>query len=362
MTTSTVAKKKKPAWVEKVAPYSTPKISPSIWQMVNSFGPYFGIILLMLLTFGHIPYILTLLMAPIAAGFAMRIFIIQHDCGHGSFFKSKRANALVGSFCGVLTLTPYEFWRMSHAIHHAHNGDLNHRGTGDVYTMTFKEYREASPRQRLGYRIYRHPLMMFVFGPVLMFTVLHRAPFALKHARTKAGRQSIIRTDIAALVITVAMVLIFGLVPYFAVYLPVIWVSATVGVWMFFVQHQFEDAYWSQDPDWDYADAALKGSSYYKLPKVLQWFSGNIGLHHIHHLSPRIPNYLLQKCHDENPEFQEVVTLTLMDSVRIVASNLALWDGEQEKLISFKEAHRMERAAKRQLAVAIQEAPATGTD
>jgi omega-6 fatty acid desaturase (delta-12 desaturase) len=341
----TSTRNKKPAWVDLVKPYQKPDTA-SIWQIINSFVPFFALVIIMYFTLS-VSYLITLPLSLIAAGFLVRIFIIQHDCGHGSFFKSKRYNSIVGNLCSILTLTPYEFWRRSHAIHHAHNGDLNHRGTGDVYTMTFQEYHEASKGQRLGYRIYRHPIVMFLIGPLLMFVVLHRSPFALKHARSNAGKWSIIRLDLFVIGILVLAATTIGLKSFFLVWFPTALFTGMIGVWMFYVQHQFEDVYWSQDPDWDYGDAALKGSTYYKLPKIFQWFSGNIGLHHIHHLSPMIPNYKLQSCHDDNPMFQEVVTLTFWDSIKIVTSGYAMWDQNSEKLISFRHAHRMEKEMER---------------
>lgn len=337
-----VAKKEKPTWVKQVAAYQKPRISASTWQIINSFVPFFALFVLAYLAL-DVSFLLTLALDLVAAGFLMRIFIIQHDCGHGSFFKSQRLNSLVGNICGIMTMTPYDFWRTSHAIHHAHNGDLDHRGTGDVYTMTLKEYQSSSPTQRFGYRLYRNPIVMFIIGPVLMFTLFHRTIFSYRHARNRQGLMSMIRTDIILLVIFSVLAYLMGPKDLFLVYFPIIWFAASIGVWMFYIQHQFEDAYWSQAPEWDYAAAALEGSTYYKLPKVLQWFSGNIGLHHIHHLSPRIPNYELQRCHDENPNFQKVVTFTLMDSFKLVARRLSLWDEEQQKLISFSEAHRLER-------------------
>lgn len=336
MTTRT---REKPTWVSVVKRYQTPGLI-SFWQIVNSFLPFFALLIVGYLAL-DVSYLITLITSLLAAGFLMRIFIIQHDCGHGSFFKHKKHNDLMGNICSVFTLTPYEFWRTSHAIHHAHNGDLEHRGTGDVYTMTLNEYRETTPLKRLGYRLYRNPFIMFFIGAPLMFVLLHRAPFALPHARSKRGRTSIIRLDLILLTIIALAGLTIGLKDTLLVYGPVMFFASAVGVWMFYVQHQFEDAYWSKAPDWNYTDAALQGSTYYRLPKILQWFSGNIGLHHIHHLSPLIPNYQLQRCHDENPELQEVPTLTLWQSIRLVASGISLYDEEQAKLISFREAHRL---------------------
>ena len=337
-----VSKKEKPTWVKVVARYQNPTTA-SIWQIINSFVPFFAVWALMALTIGDVPYILTTLMGLVASGFMLRIFIIQHDCGHGSFLKSRKAMSLIGNVCGVLTFTPYDWWRTNHAIHHAHTGDLDFRGTGDIHTMTLQEYMAASRWQRLGYRLYRHPVVIFLFGAPLMFLVLHRTPFSWKHARSKAGRMSIVRTDLLILALIAGLSLLIGFKEFVMIELPIIMFTSSMGVWMFYIQHQFEDAYWSTKPDWDYATAAMQGSSFFKLPKVLQWFTGNIGFHHIHHLSPRIPNYELERCHVENPDFQDVPTLTLWDSIKVVTSRISLWDEEQQKLINFREAHRREK-------------------
>lgn len=335
---STVTKEK-PAWIKTVREYQKPSVSTSVWQVVNSFGPFLLILVLMYLSLS-ISYLLTLALSVLAGAFIMRIFIIQHDAGHGSFFDEKRWNTAVGIACSLFTLTPYEFWRHSHAVHHAHNGDLEWRGTGDVYTMTLNEYYEGSWWRKLGYRIYRHPLIMFPIGAPLQFILFHRAIFQIWGAKTKQGRWSLIRTDLMILAVLVLAHFTIGLTSLALVYVPVIFVASIAGVFMFFVQHQFEDAYWSTAPDWDYAEAALKGSSYFRLPKLLQWFTGNIGLHHIHHLSPKIPNYELQRCHDENPDFQDVPTIDIRESLRIVIAQYALWDEEQEKLLTFRQARR----------------------
>ena len=337
--TDTPTKKQKPTWVSVVKSYQTPQISASVWQILTSIVPYF--LLLPVLYFSmQVSYLLTLALAVIISGFLVRTFIIQHDCGHGSFFKSKRWNAIVGNVCGFLTLTPYDYWRTSHAIHHAHNGDLDHRGTGDVYTMTLREYEKLSTIGKIGYRIYRNPFFMFCIGGPFQFIFLYRSPVALWTARSKQARLSIIRTDLVWAIALTIIHFTIGFQAFFMMYLPVIFITTAAGVWLFYVQHQFEEAYWSKAPDWEYSEAALKGSTYYRLPKVLQWFSGNIGLHHIHHLSPLIPNYQLQRCHDENPEFQEVPTISLADSIRIVVKNLAVWDEEQETMLNFPEANR----------------------
>jgi len=330
----------KPTWVKVVAPYQAPRISTSVWQIANSFGPYILLWVLMYLSL-QVSYLLTLALSVLAGGFLMRIFVIQHDCGHTSFFKNNKWNDLVGFVCGVLTFTPYEFWRTGHAIHHATSGDLDHRGWGDVETMTVKEYVERSPRRRLGYRLYRNPFVMFGIGPIYMFVINQRSPIAYKIATTDKGRKGLIYTDLAILGLAIGISLLIGFKNYLLIQVPIAVFASTLGVWLFYVQHQFEDTYWRYHPEWDFTEAALQGSSYYKLPKVFQWFSGNIGLHHIHHLSPRIPNYLLEKCHNENPEFQNVPTLTLKSSLKVLVSRLALWDEEQNRLISFAEAHKL---------------------
>lgn len=333
--------KEKPMWAKIVKQYQNPDYRSWI-QIANTFVPMSVLYVLMYLSL-EVNYILTLLLAIPTGGMIVRAFIIQHDAGHGSFFKNQKWNNRIGIFCSVFTLTPYEFWRHSHAVHHAHNGDLEWRGTGDVYTMTFDEYHNASRRERLWYRIYRHPVMMIMLGPPLMFIVLHRTPFALPHARSKAERVSIIRTDVMALTVFAFFSLLIGPLTLLSIWLPAACLSASMGVWMFYVQHQFEDAYWTSKPEWDYVDAALHGSTFYRLPKWLHWFTGNIGYHHIHHLSPKIPNYELERAHNENELFQDVPTLTIWSSIKLVIANLAIIDEESGKLINFPQAHRKER-------------------
>jgi omega-6 fatty acid desaturase (delta-12 desaturase) len=278
-------------------------------------------------------YWLTLALALPAAGFLVRIFIIQHDCGHGSFFKSRKANDSLGSFCGVLTMTPYHYWRKSHAIHHASAGSLEDRGVGDIYTMTVKEYLQQDRWGRLKYRLYRHPLILFVLAPTFLFVVLHRFPFP-ESKSWKRERRSVYWTNLAVVAMVTGLSFMIGFKPFLLIQLPIAILAATMGTWLFFVQHQFEDTYYANENNWDYTLAALQGSSYYQLPKILQWFTGNIGFHHIHHLSPRIPNYHLQKCHEENPIFQQVVVLTLWTSLQSIF--LSLWDEDQKKLVGFR--------------------------
>jgi acyl-lipid omega-6 desaturase (Delta-12 desaturase) len=335
-----LSKPKKPAWTAVVAKYQAPSLSISLWQVANSFIPYVVLWVLMYISLRY-SYWITLALSVVAGGFLMRIFIIQHDCGHTSFFKSRKLNDLMGFICGVLTMTPYEYWRTGHAMHHATSGDLDKRGFGDVQTMTVKEYVAASRWGRLQYRIYRNPFVMFGFGPLYVFMINQRTPFAISTATTKKAARSLIQTDLALMALVVVMSLLIGFQNYVLIYLPVALFASTLGVFLFYVQHNFEDTYWRYHPDWDYTQAALEGSSYYKMPRIMQWFTGNIGLHHIHHLSPRIPNYLLEKCHNENPDFQNVPTLTVRSSLKILLSRVALWDDEQQKLISFKQAHEL---------------------
>lgn len=321
----------KATWSNLVAKYQMPSTRQSVWQVVNTFVPFMLLWYMMYLSLAY-SYWLTLILAVPAAGLLVRIFIIQHDCGHGSFFKGRKANDWLGSICGVLTLTPYYYWRKSHAIHHASAGSLEHRGVGDIYTMTVNEYLQQTRWGRLKYRLYRHPLLLFVLAPTFLFLILHRFPTS-ESKTWKKERASVHWTNLAIAIVVISLGLTIGFKAFVLIHLPILILAATAGTWLFFVQHQFEDTYWASENNWDYTLAALQGSSYYQLPKVLQWFTGNIGFHHIHHLSPRIPNYLLQKCHEENPAFQQVVVLTLWTSLQSIF--LSLWDEDQNRLVSF---------------------------
>ncbi|MFC2133074.1 fatty acid desaturase [Bacteroidota bacterium] len=319
-------------WKSLVAKYQVPHKWKSIWQLANSFLPFFAIWYLMYLSL-DVSYLLTLLLALPAAGFSVRIFIIQHDCGHVSFFKSKRANDLTGMFCSLFNLTPYYYWRKSHSIHHANAGKLDRRGIGDVYTMTVNEYLSKSKWRRLTYRVYRNPIFLFLFIPTIMFVVLYRFPMS----RSKSLRNvelSIYLTTLAIALLAALVMSFVGWKAFLLIQLPITIIASSTGTWLFYVQHQFEDTYWANNSLWDYTSAALNGSSFYKLPKIIQWFTGNIGFHHIHHLSPRIPNYNLEKCHKENSELQKANTLTLRSSFRSIL--LTLWDESQKKLVSFR--------------------------
>jgi len=289
-------------WKEVVARYQRPAAWRGVWQIVNSLVPYATLWYLMYLSLS-VSFWLTVPLALLAGGFAIRLFIIFHDCGHGSFFKSRAANQVVGSVLGVLCFTPFHRWRWEHSVHHASAGDLDRRGTGDVWTMTVREYLEASRWRRYAYRFVRNPLILFVVAPLVLFVVVERFPTGKEGKRE---RLSVYGTNAALALMAAGMIWLVGWKAYLLFQLVAITVAGSAGVWLFYVQHQFEDVYWERGQEWDYEKAALEGSSYYKLPKVLQWFTGNIGFHHIHHLSPRIPNYHLAKCHRSEPLFQQV--------------------------------------------------------
>ena len=322
------------SWKTVVAKYAQPSVGRSIGQIVNSFGPYLLLWVAMYFT-RSISWWLTIGLAVLAAGFLVRIFIIQHDCGHGSFFRSREANDVLGFIAGVLTLTPYYLWRWEHAVHHATAGDLDRRGLGDIWTWTVKEYRAAPRAMQIGYRVWRNPLVLFTVAPLLVFLVRQRFEWA---KATKREKYSVYWTNLALLAVAATLSWIYGIKSYLLIQLTTTAVGSSLGIWLFYVQHQFEGVYWDRHGNWDYTTAALRGSSFYKLPKVLQWFSGNIGFHHIHHLSPAIPNYNLEKCQKAEPLFQTVPPVTLRSSFK--AFHFNLWDEERNRLISFRELDR----------------------
>ena len=305
----------------------------SLWQLSTSVPPFF---LFWYLAYQSltVSYLLTLVFAFITALFALRIFVVFHDCAHGSFFKTRWANDFVGRICGVLCYTPYHAWRHSHALHHATSGDLDRRGSGDIWTLTKAEYQALSRRRRWQYRLYRCPPLMFLVAPTFVFLVLHRFP-AMISAQSPRERNSVLLTNVAVLMMMTALALTAGLMDYLLVQLPTVFISAAIGGWLFYVQHQYPATYWKRSPDWDYFSAALKGSSFYKLPKVLQWFTGNIGFHHVHHLNPRIPNYFLESCHnDYSGIFAGIEPLTLRGSLQCL--RVALWDETRLEMVDFK--------------------------
>lgn len=325
------------AWKQIVARYQTPSVKRAAWQIVNTLVPYAALWYLMYLAMA-LSYWLVVPLAILAGGFLVRAFIIFHDCGHGSFFKSRAANDLLGCLTGVLTFTSYFHWRWEHAIHHSAAGDLDRRGTGDVWTLTVQEYLEASRWKRFAYRLARNPVVLFVLAPLFLFLVLERFPASKAPQRE---RLSIYLTNLALAAVVAGLIWAFGLKAYLVIQLAVLMVAGSAGVWLFYVQHQFEGVYWERGESWDYVTAALKGSSFYRLPRVLQWFSGNIGFHHIHHLSPRIPNYHLEKCHKAEPLFQTVKPVTLFSSFK--SFTFRLWDEQRCKLVGFGHLRRIRR-------------------
>jgi acyl-lipid omega-6 desaturase (Delta-12 desaturase) len=328
-------------WNRILEPYVGADTWRSVRQLAASVIPFVILWWLMLRSL-EVGYWLTLLLAIPTAGFMMRMFMIQHDCGHGSFFRSRAARDWVGRCIGVVLLTPYDYWKRTHAYHHAHSGDLDFRGFGDVDTFTVREYLSWSPWKRLRYRIYRHPLVLFGLAPFYQFIVKHRYPWDIPRSWTQAWR-SVWWTNAALVAVISVMWAAIGLERFLLVQLPVTFIASAVGIWMFYVQHQYEDTYWHWHEDWNYYDASLLGSSYLVLPRPLQWLTANIGVHHVHHMSARIPNYKLQQVHDENPEFHVVTKVRFRDTLRLI--NLALWDEERRRLIRFRDLRRGRAAA-----------------
>lgn len=282
-------------------------------------------------------YWITLLLAVPAAGFLVRLFIIQHDCGHGSLFRSRLANDLVGRIIGVFTLTPYDYWRRTHAAHHATSGNLDRRGVGDINTLTVREYLGLSRWRQLAYRVYRHPLVLFGIGPIYLFILKHRLPLDMP---LRSGVWSnLLATNAGIVVLVAVLAMLVGPIDLLKLQVPIVLLAASAGIWLFHVQHQFEGTYWRRDGNWSFYQAALQGSSYYCLPRPLQWLTASIGLHHIHHLCSRIPNYRLQECLDANPELRQVRRVTLVESLG--CARLALWNEETERLVRFRDLGRM---------------------
>jgi omega-6 fatty acid desaturase (delta-12 desaturase) len=330
--------------------YAHPHLGRSLTQILTSVIPYIALWLLMYRMI-HVSVAVVLLLAIPAAGFQVRTFIVFHDCTHGSFLPTKRANAWLGACLGLMVLAPYRRWGHDHAIHHATAGDLDRRGVGDIPTLTLTEYAAHSRSGRLAYRLFRNPLVMFGFGPILAMMI---GPRIASRSQRPRLRNSVLGTDLALAVVIGALCWLVGWKDFLLIWGPSSLLAGSAGIWLFYVQHQFEDAYWKQSAQWSYVDAALRGSSYLKLPKVLQFFSGNIGLHHVHHLNAKIPNYNLQRAHDENPIFHEVPVLTLRDGLR--STRLKLWDESQGTLITFGQA----RGRLPEIALSLVEAPGRG--
>jgi len=306
----------------------------TLFQLATTAVPFIGL-LIAIGAVSRFSYALALLLAVPAAGLLVRLFIIQHDCGHGSFFRSRRANDALGRVLAVLTLTPYGHWRKGHAIHHASSGNLDRRGRGDVGTLTVAEYVAMSPAGRLGYRLYRNPFVMVLLGAPINFIILQRIPRGLSF-RDRDARHSMLSLNLALIVVFGVAMASLGVATTLATYLPVMIIASWIGNWLFYVQHQFDDTYWERDADWNFHSAALAGSSYFELPPILQWFSGNIGLHHVHHLCSRVPNYHLQACVDSAPELNRIAKrITLRDSV--TCWKLSLWDEERRAMVGFRD-------------------------
>lgn len=329
------AKTSGPHWKRIVARYQKPSTGRALWQLANTLLPYGVLWYLMYLSLS-VSVWLTLPLVLLAGGFLVRIFIIFHDCGHGSFFKSRAANDLLGIVTGLLCFASYYHWRWEHAVHHASAGDLDRRGTGDVWTLTVQEYLEASRWKRFAYRLARNPVILFLMAPVCLFLFLERFPGAKAPPRE---RWSVYWTNLLLAAMIGCGCYIFGWKVYLPLQLAMVGFAGSVGVWLFYVQHQFEGVYWERGEEWDYTQAALQGSSYYKLPKILQWFSGNIGFHHIHHLSPRIPNYHLERCHKSEPLFQTVKPVTLLGSLK--SFGYRLWDEQLRKMVGYPALQRV---------------------
>jgi omega-6 fatty acid desaturase (delta-12 desaturase) len=325
-------------WTQILSRYREPSHIRSLTELAVTALPLAALWFAAWLTYSFGHWWASLLIAIPAAGFLVRLFAIQHDCGHGAFFPRKWMNDWLGRALGVLTVTPYDFWRRSHAMHHSTCGNLDRRGLGDIDTLTVREYLARSAWGRLKYRLYRNPLVLFGFGPAYMFLLQHRLPVGWM----RGGWQPWLSTQATNLGIGLAAALLIWLIgfkAFFVVHLPIVMLSASIGVWLFYVQHQFEDTFWSESRGWSFHEAALHGSSHYDLPGVLRWFSANIGIHHVHHLYSRIPFYRLPRVLRDHPDLGRIGRLTLLDSLRCV--RLALWDEGTQRLVSFREARAL---------------------
>lgn len=324
-----------------MADFEKPSTARATWQAVTTIGGYFATWAAMwfILKSASISSLWCIPLAALAGGLLVRVFIIFHDCCHGSFYKNPTVNRWLGYFTGTLAFTPFKHWKWEHSIHHATAGDLDRRGVGDIWTLTVEEYLALSKKQRLVYRAVRNPFILFGIAPIYLFVVRERIPSPKANPLTK---KAVWMTNFAILGMLVTGALIFGLLPYLLLQTLVIGIAASAGVWLFYIQHQFEGVYWERHEHWEYCSAALEGSSFYKLPRILQWFSGNIGYHHIHHLSSKIPNYHLEACHNSHPEFQEVKPVTIPISMK--SFGYRLWDESEKVLIGWRRMREIRRA------------------
>lgn len=325
---------------KSVAAFANSDMKASIIQLINTILPFFVLWFLAYQSLS-ISIWLSLALSIIAAGFVIRIFIIFHDCTHSSFFKSNRANKIVGTVTGIITHFAFAKWKRDHAIHHATSSNLDKRGTGDVWVMTVDEYVSASHWKRLGYRLYRNPVIMFGLGPIYLFLISNR--FNRKGAKRKE-RMNTYLINVSLVAIYALLIWAVGWQAFLIVQLPILFVAGSLGIWLFYVQHQFEDSYFENEEEWDFVKAAVDGSSYYKLPKIMQWLTGSIGFHHVHHLSPRVPNYNLEKAHDSTPPLQKATTITLATSLKSI--RFRLFDEASKSFVSFKEVKDLMRKRK----------------
>lgn len=328
---------KKPSWSALLAKYRQPDPIRSTFEIVVTAVPFVGLWALAAIAVLNEHWWGLVLTIP-AAGLLVRLFILQHDCGHGTLFTQRRLNDWTGRIIGVFTLTPYDYWRRTHAVHHASAGNLDRRGIGDVDTLTVREYRALPRFARLRYRLYRHPLVMFGLGPAWLFLCQYRLPIGLMRSGALPWI-STIATNLGIAVPVAAMIWLVGLGPFLLVQIPITLMAATLGVWLFYVQHQFEETHWSGDGEWSFQHAALHGSSHYDLPPVLRWFTGNIGIHHVHHLAATIPFYRLPEVLRDHPELSSLGRITLLESLKCI--RLVLWDENARRLVSFKDARRL---------------------
>ena len=318
---------------KNIEKYQVPSLGRSFWQIANSLVPYIGLWVLIVYSLS-VSYWLTAFLIILAAGFLVRLFIIFHDCGHGSYFKSVKTNRYVGMFFGILAFTPYDKWHNQHMKHHGTVGNLDKRGVGDVWTMTKEEYKSSSKFEKFKYRIYRNPFIMFGIGSIYVFLIQNRLT---QKGMTRKEKLNIYFTNAVLLLIFVMMSLAIGFGTFVIIQLSILYIAAISGLWLFYLQHQYEDVTWFRNKDWNYRKVALEGSTFVKFPKLLQWFSGNIGFHHIHHLNARIPNYYLNKCYRENTIFKEVKPVTFIMSLKSL--KLRLWDEQIQKMVTFSGRH-----------------------
>jgi acyl-lipid omega-6 desaturase (Delta-12 desaturase) len=340
-----VAKVAKPEWYTRTACFATAQTGTAVRQLLTAVIPYLFLLYVMIQSIlrGY-PYWIALALSVLAAALFARIFIFFHDCTHGSFLPSPRWNRNVGYLCGILTFTPFHDWRRSHAGHHITAGDLDRRGMGDITTMTVDEYLAAPPLKRLAYRLYRHPIVLLGIGPTYYFLLRNRYP---SPGAKKIDVISVILTNLALAALCIIASLTIGFRTYVLAQLPVLMLAATTGIWLFYQQHQFQGVYWARHDSWDPWRVAMEGASYYKLPKLLQWASGNIGFHHVHHMRPAIPNYRLQECYEATPELQKARPLTLLKSLRSLGLNL--YDEQRHELVSFRTVASRNKGGEREL-------------